>query len=565
MIRKYRDSIRTRHFVWLTLIYISAQWMLLVLSGQWYDDWIYADHDVAFLIDSFMQSSLPLHAFIDLVIWNLPFRYIVFVMYLGTGYFVYRTLEKINLFSQVDAFWITALFLTVPIFDVRTTFICFGYALGLFVFWIAFFLTAIWKNSTGKKRIIFRCLALFMLMLSFDTESQMLMTLVILLYLYYEDLKGDIKEREKFLIILKKFLISIIHNIDYLLAPIVWYVGDKILFPGYGFYNGHSYVKWNELPGIILKSPFLAIQMLEKIFENYKNCFDEVYTVVILAAVTVAFVALFLITHKNRKTEILRINDKFIVDVAMLLVGLFTFFIGIFPYIVKRSAVMEPIYTGGRDSVLLGIGIALIIYYAVKIILRSEIQRLALVIILTLGVIHFNYTYIDWQEGYYQQLQLRDEFAENEEIKEDKTVLVKYSGDKIYHSYYQTGGNYWTVTGNQDTFFICDFEDLVMIDTMTPDDWHLNGWMMKEYDPSRKIIDGIMYVTYDPKNRKTIVREKFNEMFNKDAFNQWIHDIKNINYVRISEEQSNMIFNDLHDGTLNEYEFMLQDWQNYIE
>ena len=270
----YRQKEVIWHIFWLTIIYGAAHWFLLVMTGKWWDDWVYANHNAEYMIEVFMQSSLPLEAFVKMSVWNLPYRWFVFLYFYLDGILVYLILKKIDLFSIEASFWLAALFMTIPVNDVRVTWICYGYSFYFLLFWISFYLVTFMGKLKGLRKVGLRIVSLFILLIAFHLESIMLMTLLILFYLYYEELKDDWKWN-KTGINVKKLLMAVVHYIDFLIAPIAWYVLDKALFPGYGIYGGHSYIPWDRVLGIFLRSPIYAINTLRAVIENYSNVAED--------------------------------------------------------------------------------------------------------------------------------------------------------------------------------------------------------------------------------------------------------------------------------------------------
>lgn len=554
LISKYKENTCFRHIFWLTVVYFAAHWFLLIATGRWWDDWVYADKNWDYLLEVYMQSSLPLHAIINAGLWIFPdgfYRIITFVLFYGGAIFFYKILRKIDLFSEDACFWIASLYVVIPVNDARITWICYGYSLGLFMFWLAFYLGTLWKEYSGAKRILVRILSVYFLLISFDTESIMLMTVLILLYFYYRDLKDGWKWRT-ICINIKKMILAAVHHIDYLCAPIVWYFGSKLLFPGYGVYGGHSYIPWNGLVGIILNAPRNAYQTFRTILGTYMNLIKTPKVTKIVVLILIVYIVVLLLKKWKGIEYYKETCEKISKDLGLVILGMFIFFIGFFPYGIKRNAAVTNIYVEGRDSLLLGIGVAIILYYGIHIFLRSKINKVAVIILISVGVIHFNFVYLDWQESYYQQLQLQHAIVESDEIKDNNTFLVMYKGAMISSAFYQTNGNSWAATGEQTRYYISGTAELSGLIGMNEDTWMLNAYGMNEYDYRDKTIDGIIFVDYSDISRKTILREKVCELFNKEAFDLWIDEITNIKYVPLTEAESDTILQLYMDGQLND-------------
>lgn len=556
MLKRYREDTHFRHFFWLTVIYVLAHWFILVSTGRWWDDWVYADHDVGYMMEVTKQGSLPLAGVVDIIIWYTPYKLFVFLMFYADGIFLYRILKSIDLFSEDAAFWISALFLIIPINDARIAYICFNYSLGLFCYLLSFYLITRWIRQEGKTRIITRILSLLILIPAFNAESVMLMVVLMLLYLYYEELKTGWEWKEIRLNI-KKLFFAVAHYIDYLLLPIVNYFGTKILFPGYGFYGGRSYILWDDLFHTIMLSPWYTWLTFKNIFSNWCRVITDkpeklALYIVIYAVVIGATVLAYIRGEKTAQYE----KNSTGKTVFLLCLGILSFYLGVFPYLVKRGRKIDVVYADGRDSLLLGIGTAIIIYYFLSLfrfLLKEMGIRIILVSLIVSGVIYFNNIYLEWEKNYYQQLQIRDEIASNRQILDNDTFIVIYTGATFHNMFFQTNGNSWAATGEETRFYMTGVDDLQRLLDLKEGNLWLN-FMMKDYDYTDKTIDGVIYANYNTNyiGRATVLKQKWNEFFNKDAFNQWIRETKDIKYYPITPEQSDAIVAAYQNGELTD-------------
>lgn len=77
-----------------------------------------------------------------------------------------------------------------------------------------------------------------------------------------------------------------------------------------------------------------------------------------------------------------------------------------------------------------------------------------------------------------------------------------------------------------------------------------NGYMMRDYDFSDITIDGVIYVNYTDVSTATVLKEKWNELFHPQEFQDWIKEQKDIIYYSVSEEISDTIIRAYLDGAL---------------
>ena len=553
LVNKYKTDETFKHILWITTVYMFAQGFLLIATGIWWDDWVYVNKNWDYLLEVMLQSSLPLQAYIDASLWLLPdgaYRILVFIYFYAGSLLVYTIMKKMDMFSSEDVFWITLLYITIPINDARIAWICYGYSLGLLSFWIAFWLVTLWQGKTGKRAVIMRVLSLFVLVFSFNTESIMLMTLIILLYLYYERLKTG-WEWSEVRANIKKCFRAVLCYIDFLLAPIIFYFGKHMLFPSYGFYAGHNYVDWNALPDLFLHSPVYAWDTMANLFLNYKATLLKPTVLIVLAIIVLCYM-LVAYMHRRRKGIKPGTDIQYGRTIIMLLVGMFCFFSGFFPYVIRCKGAFPTIGTEGRHTLLLGIGVAMLIYYLVAIIFRKEIKKMMLILLIILGACHFNFRYLGWQEDYYQQLRFQAEIAENQDILDNDTFLCIDYWSNNYIQFYVLNGNSYTVTGEETRFYASNINDLFYMLGASEDAWYLKACNMRDWDYSEenRHLDGILLFKNRRISNSQLIKLKLEEFFDKDAFDRWIKETKDITYIPVTREGSDAIFEAYRNGKL---------------
>lgn len=76
----------------ITIIYVLTHGFLIIATGRWWDDWVYADKNWEYLCEVMRQSSIPLTAVLDGSLWLFPdgfYRVFVFAFfYLVLRYFI---------------------------------------------------------------------------------------------------------------------------------------------------------------------------------------------------------------------------------------------------------------------------------------------------------------------------------------------------------------------------------------------------------------------------------------------------------------------------------------------
>ena len=549
----FKNKKRNKDFLWTLIVCLAAHGFLLVATGRWWDDWVYADKNWDYLHEVMRQSSVPLVAYLDASLWLLPdgtYRIIVFLLFFLSAILFYLILEKMDFIQEDARLWIALLYITIPVNDAKITWICFPYTVGLFLWFFVFWLILKWREMTGRKRIILRIVTLLLLVFTYTfLQSTMMMMIPILIYLYYKDLgenwrKCSLKEN------VKGLLKSVLRYMDILISPIIWYFGHSLLFPGYGVYGGVYNVNWRSLFSVVLSSPQNALVTLRRIMDSYWNVLGEKYNLLFLLLIIAVSLFVYRIRIKKYYSE----DVIYIVPncLLMIIMGFFVFFLAFFPYTVHTGGALTNTYTAGRNTILLSIGTAILIYYCAKCVLKSTMSNLFLVAFIVLGMFHFNHIYLKWQEDYYQQLQLQREFIQNDEIRNGDTFLVLSEGDIITPAFYQTNGNAWIVYGDQRRFFMNGIDHLqYLLEDNERSRWFLNAYMMKEYTYGDREIDGLIIVKYQDVDENMMAKQKFNEFFNVKEFYAWINDISNIEYIALNRMESDVILEKYRNGELS--------------
>lgn len=539
-IRKKKD------YIWITLVYFLSQFMLIIITGRWADDWAYYPHDVRFLHEAMNQSGMPLEAYILRSVWWIPndgYRVIVFLLYLIGTYFLYKTLKNLNIFSEQACLWLCLLYETIPINDIRVTLICFGYALGLCSFWISFYLLTVWQRKTGSSMILFRILSLTVLVFSFNLASIMAMDCLIIVYLYYTDLRNMSQNGKIFEKLSFKIPKIVLRNLDYLLAPIIYYFGKQVLYPTYGEYAGYNVVNVNYLLKAILKFPIAICESLRYMVEGVWQGIG-LWGLVICGGL--AFLVFLLRFKKYPKCQ--EENIQYVTSLKLFIVGWFCFSVGLFPYVIVRGGGVATTGLRGRDSMLLGVGAAIIIYYGAQLIFLPKIRYLCYICFIVIGIFHFNAWYLKYQADWYRQVQMIYEIKENKEIQDANTILhLAGYGSPVETTYYYTlNALSYMATGKMNRLILDGVDNLQYMDNFDV----MMGSKLQDYEKENHTLEGVLFVNDVPMKNRTVISLKWDELFNTKHFQNTLIENKDITFISVGEEQSNEIMDMYYQGDL---------------
>lgn len=518
-------SNKYKNLIIIAIVYTLSQWFLLVATGNWWDDWLFIDKNWENLYYQQLISSVPLDAYLEKFLWLFPdgfYRYIVFTNYLVGALLIYNILGTIEDLSENDCFWIVILYTVAPINDARITWICTTYSIGLLSYWVAFSILTKWINMSGKRAFLVRIIIWCVLLFSFNTESIMLMTVIMLLYIVY---KRKLEDWDKKVVDnIRDIVLLIIKHFDFIIIPILYYFVKHILFPAdvAGMYYRHGYVDWWALPTLLLKSPIWTgiIFIAEYVYNAFLLVSKKNVIVIVALVVPMLFATLIYVFDIIRRHKFQLVNtgvddEKMSLKkgIYLLLTSTAVYYIGLFPYYVRNHGYVSTREYNGRHSLLLGLGSAMLVYFLVKVIFPKGLRKLLYFYIIIFGIVFFNVKYLEWQEDYYQTLRFENAIVSNECISNNDTFYTIFLHPGINIEEYRLAGNAWEATGNWDKQFRLGEEVFC--------------------DPS---LDGIVVVNNEPISYSVIINQKLNELFNKEKFNQWIIDTSDVSYIELSEE-----------------------------
>ena len=540
-LNKSSSSIVLKHRICLALIYTAAHFMLCLISGQWWDDWCYWINGPEQLISLYSASGIPMQAYYILSVMWLPnwgYRIVVFVLFILVALLFYEILRGMDIFSEDDAFFIAAVALTVPVNDARTVLNCFAYTVEIFLFMAGFLLATKINLFSGAKKYLIRIVSLILLVGSYTMESLLVFTGIIWLYLLYDIAKNNKNEKPG-----RKVLLFIRSYWDYLVLPFAFFVLKRIFFKPYGAYAEYNQLTKDSLIRGAVLSPKSALFTGVDIGHSYIAQAGIIPLVLIVAAIAgyIVFKKLKAKDSGNEKESPKKQIRKWLL---ILVLGLVTYFAGIFAYVVVRKGETLAVTTvDSRDAMLAGFGIAIFIVAVSRLIpAKRAFQNLLPIVFIVLGIFHFNEWYLNYQEDWYQQKVLASVIEQNDGFGEDNTIYCYFSEPSIVATTrtYTVNGISYTVTGKMDKLYFTRIADLQY--GLTEHDFSGSGFNCEDYDTSDRTIDGVLFINVVPVSDSDLIRMRIHEITDPELFGKDIENITDITYVQISSETSDKIY-----------------------
>ena len=340
-LQNFLDHAGLRGFPWktATILYtISWGWLFIVHDSYWADDWVWFPEYVKQYPYPYEVFGLPpwfkLSGEIVEVIGPSGFRVILFFSFLCAAIFLFGILQKFKVLNLVEHKFLVLLFLLLPFNTARVALMCFNYTLSYFYFFAAWYLIVTFRP------ICLKILAVFLFLMSFQTQSILSFYYLPILHLFF------LSESKK----LPEIFLWARRNIAIVLLPVLYWVMGSIYWSKNSSYNDLTVEKLSGALGFMFGSGliFLILYLLQKrVSTNNKSAFQ-----IILFGAVAVFVGLlpyvvngsfsndFLIFSKYLTTLFGR-SDWYSrhqmlqpLGIALLIVGI----IGLLPKPIERSS-----------------------------------------------------------------------------------------------------------------------------------------------------------------------------------------------------------------------------------
>ncbi len=525
-------------------VYLLLHGLMLVLTGTFHDDWVNWFKDPVTKDLEGIQSGRPYYAWVIELVWLLPgygYRILAFLTYFAAYDFLYLTLSRVPEIRRQEAFLIAAITMAVPVNDARVLLANYPYALGMLLFWIGAWMLA--GNIGRLNRIGIRLGVLAVFFLSFTLNSNLVMYGGVLLYLMIR-----FRPREW------------VRYLDFVALPIVFYALGKALFPVYGL----EYEEYNliSLGGLVWAVASIPATVRNILLDMANMVLADNTAFMAALAGAAAWGGILFLTRKRRAAETDSVrersgeaaaksssgqNDRRELmfteeeapkgnrDLVIFLFGLVLLIAGFFPYTaVRQRTYLALTGVNGRDSMLLGVGTAMMLF---SLPIRSLRRPLAVFAVI-LGICHFGNWYMNYQAEWYRQLAFQHDVAGIEDIAVGGNYVVKVSEDSAVEDrrFYTWSGNAAAATGKRTAFLFNGDGNAEMLQKPANIDYVVTHYPMftdYRYHPE---VDGTLYFNVRV-SREDTIQLKMQELFNRSGFEQRIGEIGDVDYVKALAEK----------------------------
>lgn len=420
-------STHIKNILIITFAYVLTHGLIIILTGTWWDEktWVFASDEQMWKIS--LHLGKPSGYFVQKFIFSIPelsARILIYLCYyLGTlgVYYIYNQIPFVNV---QQALGMTIIYIAIPANDARAMRGVFPYTIGYFLFILAFCVLIVLQKKYDYKNIVLRSCALLLFGGSYTLNSNLVLYAIVLLYIaHYLVSNNQWKKCYKFL--------------DFIALPFVYFGIKTKLFPTFGVYEDYNQVKMESLIKASIKTVWICIIRLIDMLGNWMKHLD----IMILPCISIIVVMLIVILLREKKGDSIdEMNGDVSLQISadrsvrpnlvsyrsrllLIAIGFLLMYLGAFAYVVVELW-CDLVGVGGRSSILLPLGAAIVIYGFIWLIPFYKIRKVLIAIISICGVIHFGSYYLSYQQDYYRQRDFVYELKENQNVlRNTKNIL----------------------------------------------------------------------------------------------------------------------------------------------
>ena len=525
-----------KHVLIIIMSNILSHGLLLIVTGTFWDDWFYYYRDRVGLWKEFMELGRPSSAYWVEAVWNIPhygYRWLVFLVFTLTALILYIIIRNFGMFTAKEALWLSVLYSVIPVNDARIILCTFSYGVGLASFLAGAYILQKYMQDRENNRFRFRIAALLLLGYSFIIQSLLVFYVVVLLCIIYYEYQN----RRKILETIK----AMIKYADFILLPISFWIGKQILFPAYGSSADYNAVTMGAVVKAAFRLPLAVIKQAER---NWIGIFDFAIpgnAVVVCTIFVVLYVFIQIgiwlrgqISHGISILTCIGVGGGQNNDLPKLLLGIFLFALGLYPYNVVRGA-DEVLIVGveSRDSLLLAPGMAIMLYYFFKLLFRNiKARRMIYGILILCCCISCNCHYLNYQRDAYWQEALISKLRINEEVREVHNLL--FFSDDVNGTngtrFYTLNGAASVAFGDQTRLILTEGSYQLLRDSEEKKRCvNSRRMLMNEYNIFNDKLDGVIVYNCDISYKECILL-KLQELVDTEKYWEQIEKMGELNY-----------------------------------
>lgn len=444
------DLLKSRDLYILFGLYLITNIFLLInIDGLYWDDWAAYKQSPETMKIFFaeIQHGIKGDFFLFLSrFYNGIYSFRLFIFF-GTflmGIFVYLILSTIKELDKQAIFFITLLFLIVPVNSVKLLISIAPFVFPVLIFYLAFYLLALY---TKHHNLLLRLLILALFFTSFSTNSILVFYFSIFIYLYYINFNfTHDKLLHKSKLLLKQYW-------DFFILPFIYFIYKAVYLKPYGLYEGYNGIGISSL----WKAPVLVIKSF------FTSLINPVEASFILIGIAPSFILLYIVhkAYKKWLTKTTMSTNLSQTNKTLLIVGFLIFILAVLPYCMVGKL---PNYKhfDSRFQLLTPLGISFILYFSINYFAEKFkfSNHLKLSILATLTILFMTKTMYDgyrFNIDWFYSVGIQENMREMEVIKNNTTFITvedskQYLANHRDIPYYEYNGMLKQVFGDDKRF-----------------------------------------------------------------------------------------------------------------
>lgn len=419
-------------------LFLSANLWILFNHGVFWDDWVWHNNPLETALGVKELGFGPAGSFLIFAFYNdqtiFLSQVLIIVLNLLNAFLINKSLNFYPILLKKEKNLLSAFVLLAPLNSSKFLLCTLNNSINLFFFYTSLFLLLRFPRS-----YVYKLLAYTLLFLSYFTNSILVFTSVIVAALFFKEMNEQKTCKKTILSVLKS-------NPVLFILPFIFWIIKSIFFKPSGVYDTYNQ--------ITLYSPFYYIIETARAYNqavitpiNYlfkKNII--IYGTIAAIAVTL----FFKISQPAKKNSLLK-------NVSMTIFGILLFFTGTFPYLAVGKTPLFSALVESRHQLLLPLGTAFSLIFALKIVLnfspRLSDSFIKLIIFVLFPLISFNLL-MEYQRMDFKQVAMMHDFKKSliaeypkNIVIVDKTEALNFLG--YYHRFYDFTGMTALIFGEQ--------------------------------------------------------------------------------------------------------------------
>lgn len=402
----------------IVFVYTLSYGLTLLNTGLYLDDFVMTGfyQRPADLLDAYKELGYFLYwpAFLHILAFKLQpsagvfiERLVIFLSYLFSALFLCTALKKVDEIDRASRITLIVFFAVMPVNFSRIVISNINSALCNLFFFAGLCLLA---RYFEKKSLSCRLTALLLFFFSFSTNSLLVFYLIAMAFIAYHERKGFKPGRLPALAL---------RYLDFLAAPVVFWIIKALLFKPYGAYGGYYNVVGVRGIAAGAAKTLLSLSVFYGLLKKTVFVFDFItLSFIVIAAISLYF--LYALKGRPEDKE-----DNRMASLFLLAFGAVAYLIAVFPYAAVGKVYVVDNWSD-RHALLVPFGASLFLYYALRLAFGRVSQRtlvFASAVLIALFVSADIRTLLRFQRQAFKQLALTEQIKSSEVIRESRTFL----------------------------------------------------------------------------------------------------------------------------------------------